>query len=348
MDSGGQFLVGPASAGAHPGPAAYGRGGTEPTVTDANVVLGILADGTVLGDDVRIDRGAALAACERLGNRLGLSAVDTALGIRRISTAAMAGAVRAMSVGKGHDPRTFAMNAFGGAGPMHAADIARELSIPTVVVPPVAGVLSAVGLVVSDVVHNHATSFTGRLGATVETQLDEVFASMSRRAVTGLTDEGVPEAGRSLVLELDLHYAGQNSTLTVPVGDLSVAGWSALVAERFHVMHEKANGFRVDGEPVDIAVARVSAIGLLTDSALPPADTATPTNPEPAGTRDLILSASETVAVPRYVRADLRPGDTFHGAAIVDSADTTVVIPHGSVSRVDGYGNLLIDLKGQA
>lgn len=348
VDSGGQFLVGPASAGARPGPAAYGRGGTEPTVTDANVVLGILADGTVLGDDVVINRAAALAACESLGLKLGLSAVETALGIRRISTAAMAGAVRAMSVGKGHDPRTFAMNAFGGAGPMHAADIANELSIPTVIVPPVAGVLSAVGLVVSDVVHNHAASFMDRLTADVEAPLADVFGAMSQRASAELTEEGVPPEAQSLVLALDLHYVGQNSAITVPAGDISAPGWSAQVIERFHTMHEKANGFRVESEPVDIVVARVSAVGLLTDTSLPAAAIDAQTTPEPAGTRELTISATETIAVPRYVREDLRPGDVFEGAAIVDSGNTTVVVPEGSISRIDGYGNLLIDLKGQA
>ncbi|SNT10524.1 hydantoinase/oxoprolinase family protein [Rhodococcoides kyotonense] len=348
VDPGGQFLVGPASAGAMPGPAAYGRGGTEPTVTDANVVLGILADGTVLGDDVVIDRAAALAACEALGLKLGLSAVETALGIRRISTAAMAGAVRAMSVGKGHDPRTFAMNAFGGAGPMHAADIALELSIPTLVVPPVAGVLSAVGLVVSDVVHNHASSFMDRLSVDVEDCLARVFGAMTSRASAELTDDGVANDGRSLVLALDLHYAGQNSSITVPVGDISARGWTVAAAERFHAMHEKANGFRVDTEPIDIVVARVSAVGLLTDTSLPPVDVSVPTTPVPSGSRDLMVSDSLTVAVPRYIRENLRPGDAFTGAAIVDSANTTVVIPDGSVSRIDGYGNLLIDLKGQA
>ncbi|MGW5383224.1 hydantoinase/oxoprolinase family protein [Nocardia sp. NPDC003963] len=347
IDSGGQFQVGPASAGAFPGPAAYGRGGEQPTVTDANIVLGILADGTVLGDDVVIDRAAALTACERLGRELGLSGVETALGIRRISTAAMAGAVRAMSVGKGHDPRTFAMNAFGGAGPMHAADIARELAIPTVIIPPVAGVLSAVGLVVSDVVHNHATSFPNRLGPAVEAPLAEVFATLSRQAAADLAAEGVPDEGRSLVLELDLHYAGQNTAITVPVGDPSRPGWTATVAECFHAMHEKANGFRVDHEPIDTAVARVAGVGLLGDRSLPASDITTPAPAAATGTRELIVSATETLTVPRYLREQLRPGDFFDAAAVVDSADTTVVVPPGSVTRVDGYGNLLIDLKGQ-
>lgn len=348
VDSGGQFLVGPASAGARPGPAAYGRGGTEPTVTDANVVLGILADGTKLGDDVVIDRAASLAACARLGERLGLDPIETALGIRRISNAAMAGAVRAVSVGKGHDPRRFAMNAFGGAGPMHAADIALELAIPTVIVPPVAGVLSAVGLVVSDVVHNHAASFMERLTSDVEARLAEVFGRLAATAEAELSAEGVRAEGQSFVFALDLHYAGQNSSITVPVGDPSAPGWSEAAAERFHVMHEQVNGFRVPGEPIDIVVARITGVGELTRTDVPPAAIAAPTVPTPAGTRSLVVSTTDRVDVPRYVRERLVPGDEFTGAAIVDSDNTTVVIPDGSVTRVDGHGNLLIHLKGRA
>ncbi|WP_181408258.1 hydantoinase/oxoprolinase family protein [Schumannella sp. 10F1B-5-1] len=346
VDSGGQFLVGPASAGARPGPAAYGRGGTQPTVTDANVVLGILADGTLLGDDVRIDRAAALAACETLGRELGLSAVETALGIRRISNAAMAGAVRAVSVGRGHDPRRFALSAFGGAGPMHAADIALELAIPTVIVPPVAGVLSAVGLVVSDVVHNHAASFMAPLGDGIESALAQTFAELAGKAAEELTAEGV--SAQSFVQALDLHYSGQNSAITVPVSGALTPGWSAEVAERFHRMHEQVNGFRVDDEQIDVVVARVSGVGTLTRTDVPPVEITGETTPVADGTRDLVVSATETAAVPRYQRADLRPGDVIRGAAIVDSDNTTVVVPPRTVTRVDGFGNLLMQLEGRA
>jgi N-methylhydantoinase A len=348
VDSGGQFLVGPASAGARPGPAAYGRGGTEPTVTDANVVLGILADGTVLGDDVVISRAAALAACERLGAKLGLTGIETALGIRRISNAAMAGAVRAVSVGRGLDPRSFAMNAFGGAGPMHAADIAIELSIPTVIVPPVAGVLSAVGLVVSDVVHNHATSFMTRLTPDVEQTLAGTFATLAEDALLHLENEGIAAANQSLVFALDLHYSGQNSSITVPVSGTPGPGWTEEVVERFNSMHETVNGFRVADEPIDIVVARITAVGRLTRTDIPAASTDVETVPTPDGTRDLVVSDSETLTVPRFVRENLRAGDVITGAAIVDSNDTTVVIPPGSITRVDGYGNLLMHLEGRA
>ncbi|WP_164861587.1 hydantoinase/oxoprolinase family protein [Microbacterium sp. CPCC 204701] len=347
VDAGGQFLVGPQSAGANPGPAAYGRGSTEPTVTDANVVLGILEDGVRLGDDVTVDRSAALAACARLGDRLGLGAVATALGIRRISNAAMAGAVRAVSVGRGYDPRDFALNAFGGAGPMHAADIAAELSIPTVIVPPSAGVLSAVGLVVSDVVHNHAASFMARLGDGVEDALAAALIALADRARAHLASEGVPAVDQTILYGLDLHYAGQNTSITVPVDRIDVPGWTGRAADGFHGLHERLNGFRVDVEAIDIAVARVTGIGVVTGGER----TGTPGPPvaaTAAGTRTLHVSAAEEATVPLFRRTDLLPGHWFEGAAIVASDNTTVVVPPGSRSVVDAHGNLLLHLKGRA
>ncbi|GAA1733791.1 hydantoinase/oxoprolinase family protein [Aeromicrobium alkaliterrae] len=348
VDSGGQFLVGPASAGARPGPAAYGRGGTEPTVTDANVVLGVLQDGTLLGDDVVIDRSAALAACARLGLRLGLDPIETALGIRRISNAAMAGAVRAATVGRGHDPRRFALNAFGGAGPMHATDIAEELAIPTVIVPPVAGVLSAVGLVVSDVVHNHGTSHAAPMSPQAEATVGQIFADLERRATEQLTDEGVRPTWQTLVRALDLHYAGQNSTITVPLDGDDRPGWAGRLVERFHRMHEQVNGFRVETEPVHVAVVRVTGVGRTTVEDPAPRSSATSSIAPSHGTRLLTMAPGDALEVPRFRREDLLPGQFFTGAAVVDSADTTVVVPPRSRTRIDDFGNMLIHLEARS
>lgn len=345
VDSGGQFLVGPRSAGAAPGPVCYGRGGTEPTVTDANAVLGILAHGAKLGDDVVVDRDLAIAACERLGSRLGLSAQEAALGIRRISNAAMAGAVRAISVGRGYDPRNFALNAFGGAGPMHAAEIAQEMSIPTVIVPPVAGCLSAVGLVVSDVLHNHASSYQGRLEPAAVPSLIDILTKLSRAANTELENEGIPNARQTIQLALDLSYVGQNSAITVEVDSTFDDGWVHRVAERFHAAHERANGFRVVGEPIDITTARVSGAGSITRTDLRPAALRVD-EPLAHGKRALVVAASEEVEIPLFRREALAPGHLISGAAIIESQDTTFVVPPKSLTRVDGFGNLLLTLGG--
>ncbi|SDQ94699.1 hydantoinase/oxoprolinase family protein [Microbacterium sp. cf332] len=348
VDAGGQFLVGPQSAGARPGPAAYGRGGTEPTVTDANVVLGILEDGVRLGDDVVVDRASALAACTRLGERLGLDPIATALGIRRISNAAMAGAVRAASVGRGHDPRSFALTAFGGAGPMHAADIALELSIPTVIVPPSAGVLSAVGLVVSDVVHNHAASFMARMDTSIEPSLTASLTALADQATAHLDAEGVDAADQTILYGLDLHYAGQNTSITVTVDRVDVPGWTVRAIEGFHRLHEQLNGFRVDGENVDVAVARVTGVGAVTGGGESEPAPAEEREAIPSGERVLHLSSTERSVVPLFHRDDLLPGHFFHGAAVVVSDNTTVVVPPASRTTVDAHGNLLLHLKGRA
>lgn len=345
VDTGGQFSVGPRSAGANPGPAAYGRGGTEPTVTDANVVLGILQDGVKLGDDVTVDRAAALAACARLGERLGLDPIETAIGIRKISNTAMAGAVRAVSVGRGHDPRGFALNAFGGAGPMHAADIAEELSIPTVIVPPSAGVLSAVGLVVSDVVHNAARSILATLSSHLESGLAQVLTELAAHVTAQLTEEGVDPAVQSVEFALDLLYAGQNTAVTVLVYRIDQEGWLAEAVESFHVAHESMNGFRVDGEVVSVQIARVTGIGRVVEADVNRERVEDRGVPEPSGTRELYLSNAGSTTVPLFHREQLLPGHRFDGAAIVVSDTTTVVVPPQAHSTIDAYGNLLMHLE---
>ncbi|MGH3657007.1 MAG: hydantoinase/oxoprolinase family protein, partial [Micromonosporaceae bacterium] len=344
----------------------YGRGGAEPTVTDANLVLGVLEDGQRLGDDVVLDRAAAYAACARLGRTLGLDAVEVARGIRRISNAAMAGAVQAVSVGRGLDPRDFALLAFGGAGPMHAVDIAKELAIPTVVVPPAAGCLSALGLVVSDVVHDYAVSFPERLAPDLAHHLEAALGGLTGRAREQLSDEGFALAGQLVQPSLDMRYAGQNSSITVPIpgtgpgtgpdgsrstgldggpgGGLGASGWLDVMAERFHQAHERVNGFRVADEPIDIVTARVRGTGQLARDpvALP---TPTPGRPRASGVRLLRLADADQVEAPRYLRSDLTPGAAFSGPAIVESSDTTIVIPPRARADVDAYGNLLLHLE---
>lgn len=347
VDSGGQFLVGPRSAGASPGPACYGLGGQEPTVTDANVVLGLLPDGTQLGQNVVIDSLAAHRACQRLGDRLGLDPVETALGIRKISNTSMAGAVRTVSVGRGLDPRLFALSAFGGAGPMHAADIAAEIAVPTLVVPPVAGALSALGLVVSDVVHSQSCGLMQPLNRGSETDFEHAYAGLMRRCHEQLSADGVCEDAQNIELSLELHYSGQNSTIVVPMPATTSPGWSTIVRGRFDKKHEQLNGFMVEDEPVHVAVLRATGVGqkILVDlQAAKPRPTGS--RARAVGTRDLLLNGGQPTSVPLFERALLEPGHTIEGAAVIDSDDTSIVVPPRAAARVDGYGNIRIDLKG--
>ncbi|HEY6703358.1 MAG TPA: hydantoinase/oxoprolinase family protein, partial [Xanthobacteraceae bacterium] len=242
VDAAGQFRVGPQSAGATPGPACYGRGGEEPTVTDANLVLGVLGTEQKLGGEVALDPDLAHRACERLGRKLGMDAWEVAWGIRRIVNAAMAGATRAVSVGRGYDPRDFSLIAFGGAGPMHAVDIAAELEIPKILVPAVPGCLSALGLVVSDVTHDYVVTHLAPVADKLEADLDRLFEDLVSGAHAELKEEGIEPGRRELFRAVDMRYVGEQSSVSVPVEGAGV-GWLAATTKAFHAMHERLYGF---------------------------------------------------------------------------------------------------------
>ena len=345
VDAAGQFRVGPQSAGATPGPACYGQGGEDPTVTDANLVLGVLGTGQRLGGEVALDPDLAIRACEKLGRKLGMRPLEVAWGIRRIVNAAMAGATRAVSVGRGYDPRDFSLIAFGGAGPMHAVDIAAELEIPRILVPAVPGCLSAVGLVVSDVTHDYVVTHLSAMTEKLEAALDRQFASLVAVAQAELADEGIEASRRELFRSLDVRYVGEQSSVSVPVDGTS-AGWLAATVKAFHVMHEKLYGFSVLDEPTEAVNIRLRAVGRLHRggrdkvAALP----RSAPRAEPMGTRAIGFGPTEADRrqVPVYARASLVPGAQFAGPAIVEQSDSTLLIPPGRKVRTDAYSNLLI------
>jgi N-methylhydantoinase A len=327
VDEGGALRVGPRSAGAEPGPACYGRGGTEPTVTDANLVLGLLPDGGRFGGGVTLSRELAEVALARLGETLGVPAVEAARGVVRVADTEMVRALRVISVERGLDPRDFALVAFGGAGGLHACSLAEELGCRTVLVPRAAGVLSALGLAISDVRHDHVRPF---LGADPDA-LAAAFAGLERAASTAL-------AGARLERYADLRYAGQSFELTVPGDD---AG--SLVAA-FHEAHERRYGHRIDDEPVEILAVRVVATragGLpdLRDAG----DTAGAGRDGPAvrGTRAVHLAAGPVVAAV-HERTRMAPGDRVRGPAVVDFPEATCLVPTGWAGAVDEVGTLVL------
>ncbi|MBO0878091.1 MAG: hydantoinase/oxoprolinase family protein, partial [Pseudonocardia sp.] len=309
VDTAGQFRVGPQSAGADPGPACYGRGGQEPTVTDANLVLGIFADGQRLGEEVNLDRSAAYRACARLGDRLGIGPVETAWGIRKIVNTAMAGAVHAVTVGRGYDPRDFGMIAFGGAGPMHAVDIAAELDIPVVALPRAPGCQSAVGMVVTEVSHDYTAPVTGTVAASLEPELSATLARLERTADAELADEAIPGESRAFAASIDLRYQGQQTSVTVPITYERTAGWLDLVVHDFHQLHEQLYGFRVEDEPVDVSSVRLRSIGWISDAEpVPEHTTLRGPEPLPHGERTIMLSPDEKADIPVYQRGAIAPG----------------------------------------
>lgn len=345
VDAAGQFRVGPQSSGATPGPACYGRGGEEPTVTDANLVLGVLGAGQRLGGEVALDRDLAVRACEKLGRKLGMGATEVAWGIRRIVNAAMAGATRAVSVGRGQDPRDFSLIAFGGAGPMHAVDIAAELEIPRILVPAVPGCLSALGLVVSDVTHDYVVTHLSAMHDKLQGALESQFAALVAGAQAQLADEGIDASRREIFRSLDIRYVGEQSSVGVPVEGTG-ADWLAQAITAFHALHEKLYGFSVPDEPIEVVNVRLRAVGRLHRAVRDKAAKLPRKAPRavPVGTRPVGFGPTEADRreVPVYARDTLLPGTRFTGPAIVEQSDSTLLIPPGRIVKADAYSNLLI------
>jgi N-methylhydantoinase A len=324
VDDGGALRVGPRSAGADPGPAAYGKGGEDPTVTDANLVLGYLADGATLGGDVTLDAGRARRALKRLGAEVGMDAVEAAAGVVRVANAEMTKALRVISVERGLDPREFALVAFGGAGPMHACVLAEELDVRAILVPKAGGVLSALGLAISDVRRDFVRPF--HAPAAEADGLSEAFGELEEAAVRGLES---PE----LTHRADLRYRGQAFELTVD-GEKP----DALVAA-FHEAHERRYGFRMEDEPVELVNLRLVALRPVGRPELrePAGDGA----PE-AGTRKVTFDG-EVVEAQVLDRTKLGAGAEVTGPAIVEFPETTCVVRPGWRGRVEEHGTLVLE-----
>lgn len=347
VDAGGGMRVGPQSAGAVPGPVCYGRGGTQPTVTDANLVLGRLDRGNFLGGAgaVGLDADAALDTLTRLGHELGgYSPQEAALGVIRIANATMERALRRVSVERGHDPRSFALIPFGGAGPLHACELAGALGVRRILVPPTPGVLSALGLLMADVVHESAQAIlreAGALGDDIDF-LAAHFKQLAEESRAVLAGEGVTEP--RLEGSLDMRYRGQSYELTVPLATpVSAEGLAAAVAD-FHARHEQRYGYAMADATVEVVTLRLRASG----PGAQPDFQRQPLGPADAsaafvGETPVWFRADSPTGTAAYDRTRLLPGNRFTGPAIVYQFDTTTVIPPGWDARVDGWANLWVE-----
>ncbi|MBI2207226.1 MAG: hydantoinase/oxoprolinase family protein [Candidatus Rokubacteria bacterium] len=348
LDAGDGLHVGPRSAGADPGPAAYGRGGTEPTVTDANLVLGRLAPDRFLGGEMRLDRDRALAAItERVAHPLGLDPVRAAWGIVRIANANMERALRVSSAERGYDPRDFTLVAFGGAGPLHAAALAAPVGFPWVLVPETPGVFSALGLLVADIRHDLVQSFLARTDDVPPARVEALFADLERVGHELLAEDGVAADRRVLQRSADLRYVGQAYEVHVPMpaGPLDAARL-ADVTQRFHAEHQRLFAHSAARDPVEIVSVRVAAIAPVVPPALRERP-ATTTAPKPVTRRPVFFDELDGFADCRvFDRRDLGPGARFAGPAIVEQMDSTTVVHPGQVVIADGWGNLLVAVGG--
>jgi N-methylhydantoinase A len=346
VDDGGALRVGPKSAGADPGPVCYGRGGGRPTTTDAHYLLGRIDPDRFLADDLGADEAAVREAFAPVCDHLDAAPEDAARGVLDVANANLRRALREVSVERGHDPRSFALVAFGGAGPLHACRLAADLGMPRVVVPRAAGVLSALGLLVSDVLHDHGVSRVRRVEDISPDAVTEAFAGLREDADDRLADEGVPPARRRFERRADLRYAGQSFDLSVPVpdGSLDESAVASLV-ERFHDRHAERYGHADRDEPVELVTLRLRARGVVDPPAFDPP--AVGTSAADAIREERPVTFDGTVAeTPVYDRSRLPAGASVDGPAVVEDDATTVVVHPGQTADVDDHGHLVVDTSG--
>ncbi len=350
LDAGGMLYVGPHSAGARPGPACYGNGGDQPTVTDANVALGRLNPGFLLGGALKIDAARSRAVIERdIAKPRGVDVFDAAASIIAIADTNMAHAVRFVSVERGLDPGDFMLVAFGGAGPVHAAAVARHLGVAGVLVPPGPGVLCAMGVLVNDLQADFSrTRMTGESAADCLAVVDGVYLELEDKGRSAFSGEKIDASKLDLARSVDARYAGQNHELTVdvPAGPFDA---HALAATRtnFHAAHREMFGYDSPAKPIELVTFRLRARMQVARGDFAGAQTAARKGGlMPAATRKVYFEhAGGFVDCPVYERAALLPGDTFDGPAIVEQMDCTTVVPPDFAVRVDEAGNLLLTLS---
>lgn len=331
VDVGGALRAGPRSAGADPGPVCYGRG-HELTVTDANLLLGRLSPEKFFGGRIRIDIDRARAAAAAMAKTLRVSVPDLAEGIVRVANANMERAIRVVSLERGHDPRAFALLAFGGAGGMHACEIADRLEIGTVIVPRHAGVLSALGMLAADVTKDYSAPVLRLMDSISATQMNARFAPLLEQARKDLHAEGFGARKQSVMPMVDLRYVGQSYELTLPFGrDVRAA---------FDHLHEKRYGYSDPSRLVEIVNVRVVARGLTDKPALPVERVRRKCTAKAVAVRPGRFNG-RNVRVSHYDWDGLVPGARAAGPAVITSAEATVVIPPGFKFQIDGFGNVI-------
>jgi N-methylhydantoinase A len=335
----GKFLnVGPRSAGAAPGPACYGRGGEEPTVTDANVVLARLGTARPLGGEIRLDPERARTAVGRLAGELGIDVARMADGIVKLAVVKMTGAIKEISVMRGHDPRAFTLFAYGGAGPLHAAFVAAELGMSRVVVPPMPGNFSAFGLLVADVRHDEVRTRVVRTADLSFPELERLFGDLTARARARLAKDGFTAASMRFEASLDMRYVGQAFELGVPFEE----GLASMkdVDRAFYTAHE-ARYAHATADPVEIVSLRLSAYGVGAKPSFPRAPEAGSLAAARLPERAVLFDAVPT-ATAVYARELLPSQAALEGPALIEEPGTTTVVPPGFRASVDAHANLIL------
>lgn len=344
VDRGGILEVGPRSAGSYPGPVAFRRGGVQPTVTDANVVLGRIPPAGLIGaGSETLDVTAARAAIEGVGRSLGLTVEQTAEAIIQIVNQRMAGRIRLLSVEQGQDPRGYVLVVFGGAGPLHGGALMKAVGIGTMLVPRFPGVLCAVGCAIADVQHDYAQTVTSKLGDLDIHELKEILSAQAQRGLSALESEKVSFARLDVQHFADMAYLGQIHTLRVTID----AGWShGQLQQEFEKVYGEEYGDQLGALPVVIETLRTTVVGRRETHSVKPLISAGKNLLQPAGSRPVYFDSS-WLDTPLYRRDSLLPGMELSGPAIIEQEDTTTVIEPGMQCVVDNQHNLVVSVSEQ-
>jgi N-methylhydantoinase A len=344
LDSGGALRVGPQSAGAQPGPICYGRGGEEVTTTDAHALLGRLDPTAFVGGELGVDDSALRDAFEsQFTADLGRTPEQVAQDILDVANANMLRALKVISTERGHDPREFTLVAFGGAGPLHATKLARELDIGRVLVPRHAGVLSALGLLVSDTVYDYVQSHLKRWETVDPDDVEATFRELERQGDEQLAAADVPESARSFERAVDVRYQGQSFELTVPTPSEVTTAAVEDVAERFHALHRKRYGHASPEEPLELVNVRVDAVGYVEPPSLDAISLPNTTVKKAERTTRNVHFDGKEYECSVYDRNRLPANGSFDGPAIVEGAESTITVLPEQRGHVDEYGNVLVE-----
>ena len=352
FDRDGLLKAGPKSAGAYPGPACYGNGGDEPTTTDANLLLGRLSSRGLLDGDMGLDPELSRRVYQPIADKLGFTPEKTAHGMLGIVVANMVRTIRTISVERGHDPRDFVLMPFGGAGPLHARDVAVSLGMKEMVVPSAPGIVCAQGLLVSDLKEDFVASRRFSIDDLGVGDLAEALGELQAKAHAWFEGENAPPSGRHVQLVVDARYVGQNFELAVPIAEGASLGTSDIpdadaLSRAFHQAHDQAYGYASDTDPVEVVNVRLSASAKLHEFEDKPAVTGDAGAPEVRDTRAVYFDADAPVETRIYDRAEMRPGQRVEGPAILEQMDTTTPVYPGDVAEMTADGHLIISITAR-
>ena len=343
IDEGSHLQVGPMSAGADPGPAAYGQGGTEATFTDAALQVGYLGGSAALAGTLTLDEDLAKAALQKSAEALKMNVDEVALGVIRISVTKIVGAVRAITVELGHTPSDFALLSFGGGGGLVAVDVARELNIPTVIIPPGPGAFCAFGMLMASVQHDFARTKISMFSDSIPSEIEKDFAEMQSAGSKKLEAEGFTSSHQTFQRFIDLRYVGQEHTVTMRVNSAMTENSVLEIERAFAAAHEKAYGHAMP-DPVEMVALRLSAYGSVDQPTLPEVQKRSSGALEPISRREVYQSSGKRENYKIYHRDSFHFGDSFEGPAIINEHTGTTVLHAGDSARVGAYGEIVISL----